>query len=109
MVDAVVRRCRHQKQDTEETTLFYADDGVLAGTDPMELQGSLDIITKGFASLGLKMNAQKTEFMIATGKSRAGRMSTRAYNRLVTGSDQVYTAQAHTKVICINCGSEVYR
>ena len=109
MVDAVVRHWRHCSGESGETSLFYADDGMLAGTDPVQLQGSLDCITKGFASLGLKMNSQKTEFMIATAKSRTGRMSTRAYNRKITGDGPTFQDRAATKVTCINCGTQVYR
>jgi hypothetical protein len=58
MVDAVVRHWR-AKDSTGidlETLLFYADDGLLvAGTDAQQVQDeSLDVITKGFLSVGLK-------------------------------------------------------
>ena len=70
MVDAVLRYhsqklCRIGEQQVEP--IFYADDGLLAGTDSNLLQKSLNIITDGFASIGLKMNAIKTEYMVATG------------------------------------------
>jgi hypothetical protein len=59
MVDAVVRHWRATDSSTGidlETLLFYADDGLLvAGTDAQQVQDeSLDVITKGFLSVGLK-------------------------------------------------------
>jgi Reverse transcriptase (RNA-dependent DNA polymerase) len=41
--------------------LFYADDGAVMGEDPQEVQLLLDLFTSTFASIGLKMNADKTE------------------------------------------------
>jgi len=47
--------------------MFYADDGLITGMDPTRAQTAMDIITQGFASLGLKMNATKTEYMVMAG------------------------------------------
>ena len=61
MVDAVVRNWRHihNPSGVEDMAVFYADDGMLSGTDAEELQRGLDTMTRDFKSLGLKMNAQK--------------------------------------------------
>ena len=69
MVDAVVRHWRHvmKPHEIDELALFYADDGVITGTDETRVQASMDLITKSFASLGLKMNAKKTESMVMIG------------------------------------------
>ena len=50
MVDAVIRNWRHEHRpdDIEELAL-------LTGTSQERVQASLDIITRGFASLGLRM------------------------------------------------------
>ena len=72
------------------TSIFYADDGLLAGNNPTKLQRSLNIIEKGFNSLGLKANARKTEFLIAKSNSGRGRLSTNAYQRRVTGEGVSY-------------------
>ena len=67
MVDAVVRHWRATKQGDDKCG-FYADDGTLAGLNSTHVQNSLDIVTTSFASMGLKMNARKTEFMSTVGK-----------------------------------------
>ena len=72
MVDAVVKKWRHlhNPNGVEDMAVFYADDGMLSGTDAEELQRGLDTTTRDFKSLGLKMNAQKTEYMVMTGGKR---------------------------------------
>ena len=52
--------------------LFYADDGMITGTDQTRVQVSLDTITSSFAAVGLKMNARNTEFMVMTGGGGEG-------------------------------------
>ena len=109
MVDVVVRHWRHLTGDTLDTTIFYADDGLLAGTDAQALQQSLNIITEGFNSLGLKMNASKTEWMETVSRTRKGLLSTAAYNRKWTGNRMTYAGRRLEKVQCLNCGSLVAR
>ena len=58
----------HSPVEFEELALFYADDGMITGIDQARVQASLDIsITSSFATVGLKMNARKTKFMVMTG------------------------------------------
>ena len=65
VVDAVIRESEVQisesrgQQRRTVDALFYADDGALMGEDAMEVQSSLDIYTKTFSRVGLKMNAEK--------------------------------------------------
>ena len=87
MVDVVIRHWQLQHPDSAETVIFYADDGMLAVTNAEQLQESLDIVTKGFEFLGLKMNAEKTEFMVMSGGNRKVRLSTVAYARKCTAKD----------------------
>ena len=63
VVDAVVRHWRHTHSpvEFEELALFYADDGMITGTDRARVQASLDAITSSFGTVGLKMNARKTQ------------------------------------------------
>ena len=107
MVDAVVRYWRNCMGDTLVKALFYADDGLLSGTDPIALQESINIITKGFSSIGLKMNAAKTEYMQTASKSHRGRVCTAAYKYRWTGEGGDHRTRALQKVQCINCGAIV--
>ena len=77
MVDAVVRHWRHvmNPEDLDEMVIFYADGGLLTGRDAGEVQESLNLITTAFKSVGLKMNGQKTEFMVTAGGKMAHSLS----------------------------------
>ena len=70
MVDAVVRHWKATKRGDDKCG-FYADDGILAGLNSTHVQEGLDIVTASFATMGLKMNARKTEFLSTTGKQKA--------------------------------------
>ena len=110
MVDAVVRHWRHEIQPSaEELALFYADDGVISGTDEARVQGSLDHMTRSFRSLGLKMNAVKTESMVMCGGKNKNRLSSAAYDRLQTGIGPSHRERQATKVTCWKCGGLVAR
>ena len=111
MVDAVVRHWRHQKVSGEEqeSSLFYADDGLCAGTEVADVQLTVDVLTKGFASIGLKMNAKKTEFMVATSGGGRTNMSDAAYNRMITGEGHSFRERRGEKILCEFCGKEVTR
>jgi len=87
--------------------MFYADDELVTGTDSTRTQASMDIITQGFASLGLKMNASKTEYMVMTGGRHKVKISTTAYNRSVTGIGPTYDQRRKMKVHCLKCGDTV--
>jgi hypothetical protein len=109
MVDAVVRHWRATDSTgfDLETLLFYADDGLLAGTDAQQVQESLDVITKGFLSVGLKMNATKTEYMSMEGGKRVVRLSNEAYERQCTGRGKTHRETSSEKVTCELCGTKV--
>jgi hypothetical protein len=111
MVDAVVKNWRHihAPSNVEEMAVFYADDGCLSGTDAIELQRALDTMTRDFKSLGLEMNATKTEFMVMTGGRRAVLHSQRAVNRQHTGEGLSHRAKSLEKILCPKCGGEVTR
>ena len=111
MVDAVVRHWRHthQPKGIDEMALFYADDGVLTGNDPTRVQRSMDIFTEGFLSVGLKMNALKTETMIMTGGKHRLNIRTRAYSRQQTGEGLTFDERRREKVQCDKCGGTVIR
>jgi len=112
MVDAVVRHWRATDSTgiDLEILLFYADDGLLlAGTDAQQVQESLDIITKGFLSVGLKMNATKTEYTTMEGGKRVVRLSNEAYERQCTGRGKTHRQKLLEKVTCELCGTKVNR
>jgi len=91
----------HQPDDIEDLVLFFADDGMMTGTTQESIQASLDIITWGFASLGLRMNARKTKFMVMKGGEHQLRLSTVANSRKVTHKGTTYRAKHQIAKTCL--------
>jgi hypothetical protein len=106
MVDAVVR---HNERLGVKNIQFYADDGVLWGESGQIVQSQMDLISSSFASLGLKMNAKKTEFMAMTGNTPIVTVSDRAFNRKRKGEGLSHREYSLEKVDCPLCGSKVNR
>ena len=78
---------------------------MITGTDQARVvQVSLDAITSSFATVGLKMNARKTQFMVMTGDRHRLQMRSAAYIRRTTGEGATYREQRKEKVQCLKCG-----
>jgi hypothetical protein len=88
-------------------SIFYADDGVLIGRDPAEVQKFLDIYTEAFASVGLQMNVAKTKSMTMSGRKSLAPMSSSAYRRKTTGEGISFAERMKTKATCPLCDTEV--
>jgi hypothetical protein len=58
VADALSRDCKAE---------FQADEGMIVGEDPVEVQQLLDLYEKKFAAVGLKMNADKTKAIAMAG------------------------------------------
>ena len=106
LVDAII--C-HIENLGVKNIQFYADDGLLWGEDGTVVQSQLDIINTSFASFGLKMNANKTEFLVMTGRMPTVTLSDRAIERRYGGNGTTYAEWANEKVACPLCGQEVVR
>ena len=82
---------------------------MITGTDQARVQASLDAITSSFATVGLKMNARKTQFMVMTGGRHRLQMWS-AYIRRTTGEGAAtYREQRKEKVQCLKCGGALAR
>ena len=106
MVDAVVWNWRHLShlRGVEDLALFYADDGLLMGTDAETIQRLVDIMTRDFKSLGLKMNAKKTEYMTMPCGWKFVPVSQMASNRRYTGEGLTLQQCLMKNVLCLFCG-----
>jgi exonuclease III len=105
--DAIIRHCENKTQCQGLKAIFYADDGVLIGRDPAEVQKFLDIYTEAFASVGLQMNVAKTKSMTMSGRKSRAPMSTSAYRRKATGEGISFAERMKTKATCPLCDTEV--
>jgi hypothetical protein len=84
---------------------FYADDGVLAGHDPDQLQSSLDLLVELFERVGLSTSVSKTKTMVCVpDHSLHGHFSSAAFKRRFTGGF-TYSARKRRHVQCPNCDS----
>ena len=66
LVDCVLRAWYSQvsSQSSPLSTKFYADDGRLAGYEPHAVQFGIDLFVDLFSRIGLKLNTDKTKFMV---------------------------------------------
>ena len=80
-----------------------------AGTDADAIEHSVGVLTKAFASIGLKMNALKTKFMVMEGGGGVGQISREAFERKHTGVGQSFDDRKKEKVLCSLCGKETQR
>ena len=89
------------------TQASYADDGRLAGVDPIRLQAGLDFMTEQFARVGMKMNVTKTKAMICHNSTLGSRWSTPAYKRCLDGVGESSAQAKRHKVACPKCDAEL--
>ena len=73
VVDAVISFCEAVFKVTNPNkevpkVIFYADDGVISGTDSTLVQSMLDIYSDAFLRVGLSMNVTKTKSMTMLGR-----------------------------------------
>jgi Reverse transcriptase (RNA-dependent DNA polymerase) len=105
--DEIIRHCENKTQCQGLKAIFYADDGVLIGRDPTEVQKFLDIYTEAFASDGLQMNVAKTKSMTLSGRKSCTPMSSSAYRCKTTGEGISFAERMKTKATCPLCDTEV--
>ena len=106
MADAVVRHGGISTHCRTSQRWHYADDGLLTSSEPDKVQDSIDIITKSFVSVGLKMNAQKTEYLVMTGGWWKVLLTSMVFNQKFTDGLS-YTECQEQQVVCMKCGAEI--
>jgi hypothetical protein len=108
-VDAIVRELKNQGYSDDDTILFYADDGLIAGTDKEKIQQLLTTITDLFERIGLRMNAGKTKALISQPTITNHRICTPAFNRRKSGEGPSYLSDNRALINCTVCGLELQR
>ena len=103
VVDCVLREWYRQIGTNDLVSIFFADDGRIAGYDPLLLQAGLDLLLTLFARVGLHPNAEKTKAMISLGGVPNGPMSSAAYKRRYDYSLPTYRVRKASKVACELC------
>ena len=93
---------------TVKAEIVYADNGVVASTDPGWLQSALDLLTGIFDRVELCTNVRKTVGMVFQPCRASGLRADKAYNRRMTGEGKIFKEQQREKVLCLECGKDLY-
>ena len=116
MVDAVIRhwvtgvleeseaRGELGQEGGHQAALFYADNGMVASSDPVWMQGAFNALVVLFDRVGLQTNVRKTVGMVCHPCQAAGNLTTAAYMRRITGDGQSYRERLRDQVACKECG-----
>ena len=84
--------------------MFYADDGMVASLDPTWLQGAFNALIGLFDRVGLQNNVRNTVGIVCHPFQAAGKLTTAAYGRRITGEGQSYRERLRDQVACKECG-----
>ena len=119
VVDAVVRhwlqlatqeaerRGERGREGLHQATLLYADDGMLASSDPRWLQWAFKILVGLFDRVGLKTNQRKTVIMTCRPCSTPGNRSEASYTHTMTGAGPTPSERKRERLTCEDCGQEM--
>ena len=92
------------KYGRHQAALFYANDGMVASSDPGWLQGAFNTLVSLFDRLGLWTNVGETVVMVCHTCQAAGNLTTEAYRRRVTGVGPTYRERLKGQVAYGGCG-----
>ena len=104
VIEDAEKRVEMGKEGRHQAALFYADDGMVALSDPLLLQGAFNTLVGLFDRVGLWKFFGKTVGMVCHPRQAAGNMSTAAYGRRVTGEGPTYRERLKGQVSCGECG-----
>ena len=92
-----------------QAALFYADNRMVASTNPVWFQTVFDTLTGLFDWLGLNKNVLKTVCMVFHPCQAVGIRADEGYARRMTGVERNYKERQRERFICPNCGKYLAR
>ena len=101
------RRGKQEREGRHQAALFYADDGMIASSDPWWLQWAFTILVGLFDRVGLKTNQRKTASMTCRPCSASGNRSEASYAHTMTGAGPTPRERKRERVTCWDCGKEM--
>ena len=119
VVDAVVRHWVTMSMDNTEkrgergeegrhqAALFYADNGMVASSNPRWLQWAFNALVSLFERVGLQKNVGKTVSMVCKPCQAEGNKTEAAYGRKMKGKGTTYQERQKERVECVECGKEM--
>ena len=93
MVEGEEERGESGQEGGHQAVIFYADDGMVASSDPRWLQSAFNTLVGLFDSVGLLTNVGKTVVMVSHPCQAAGNHSEAAYRLRITGEGPTYREQ----------------
>ena len=106
MTEAEKRRERG-REGRHQAALFYADNGMLASSDPQWLQWAFTQLVGLFDRVGLNTNTRKMVSMTCRPCNTTGNRLEEAYGRLITGEGPTFRERKRERFTCGDCGKEV--
>ena len=91
------------REGRHQAALFYADDCIVASSDPRWLQWAFNTLVILFDCVVLKKNVGKTVSMTCRPCQAAGNQSEAAYGRKMTGERMTYQERKRERVECGDC------
>ena len=88
---------------------FYADNGMVASTNPGCIQTVFDTLTGIFDQVGLNKNVRKIVGMVLRPCQAAEVRADKAYTRRMKGLGRSYKERQWERVICPECGKDLER
>ena len=92
------------KEGRHQAKLFYADDSMVASSDPAWIQGAFNSLVGLFNRVGLQTNIGKTVGMVCHPCQAEGNITKTAYGRSITGEGNSYREWQRDRVECEECG-----
>ena len=95
------------KEVRHQAALFYADDGMVASSNPRWLKWAFNALVGLFERVRLQTNVGKTASMVCRPCPATGNQSETAYGRKMKGEGPTYQEQQKERVECGECGKEM--
>ena len=106
-VEEAETRGERGRDSSHQAALFYADDGMVALSNPRWIQWSFTTLVGLFDREGLKMNMGKTVSMICRSCPVVGNRLEAAYGHTMTGEGLTYLERKTEWVECRDFGKEL--
>ena len=108
MVGSADKQSRHRQEVRHQNALFYADDGMVATSDPRWLQGKFSTLVGLSDKVSLKNNVGKTLGMVCRPCQATGTQSEAVYRKRIMLVGPYYQERQRFWIKCTECGEEMF-
>ena len=91
-------RGKRGQEGIHQAELFYADNGMVALSDPLWIQGEFNTLVGMFDRVGLQTNFGETVCMVCRSCQASGNQSEAAYGRRIMGEGPTYIERQQGRV-----------